>query len=81
MLETITVLEGYVPRFFTGSKYSYFEDTYYGHRHENKDLKSKPDLSQEVMDKLKTDLALEFEFYEFCQQRLYQQHQKLSSIL
>ena len=45
----------------------------YGRRHENRYIKSKPELSAQVLAKLRDQLANEYDLYDFCQQRLYHQ--------
>lgn len=76
MKKTLQVLENYVPRFFSGASQAYY-DARYARRHENSDIKAKPALSQQVLDKLKGSLSTEYELYHFCQQRLYHQYQKI----
>ena len=50
-------------------------DLGYGRRHENRYIKSKPALTQTVVNKLKDSLSNEYELYAFCKQRLYNQFQ------
>lgn len=75
MNQTLAVLERYIPRFFSGAQHTYY-DQGYARRHENKDIKNKPELTEPVLEKLKQSLASEYELYEFCQQRLYSQFQQ-----
>ncbi|XP_032789191.1 heparan sulfate 2-O-sulfotransferase 1 [Daphnia magna] len=75
MNETLHVLERYIPRFFSGSAKIYYSRGY-GRRHENRYIKSKPALSDQVLAKLRDSLSDEYELYEFCQQRLYHQYQQ-----
>ena len=52
----------------------------YGRRHENRYIKSKPALSEQVLEKLRDSLSDEYEIYYFCQQRLYNQYQQTINI-
>ena len=52
----------------------------YGRRHENRYIKSKPALSEQVLAKLRNSLSDEYELYEFCQQRLYHQYQQTINV-
>lgn len=51
----------------------------YARRHENRYIKSKPALSEQVLAKLRDSLSDEYELYDFCQQRLYHQYQQTIS--
>ena len=69
MDETLQVLESYVPAYFEGASKVYNE------KMSNKVNKNvhKPNVSNEIKNLVKANMTLEFEFYNFCRQRLFRQ--------
>lgn len=68
---TLSVLEGYIPKYFKDATKLY-------HEHSS-DLKKnmnnwKPAfIKEEVRNMVKKNFTMEYEFYHFCKQRLYNQ--------
>ncbi|KAH8408065.1 hypothetical protein KR222_008436, partial [Zaprionus bogoriensis] len=69
---TLTVLEHYVPRFFRGVTELYFETKYgFALSHYNH---WKPQISEHIKSIVRANFTMEYEFYNFCKQRLYRQY-------
>ncbi|EDW76763.1 uncharacterized protein Dwil_GK19566 [Drosophila willistoni] len=69
---TLTVLEGYVPRFFKGAF-----DEYYAMRRKLGNFNRnafRPTLNDKTRAILSQNLTREIEFYQFCRHRLYKQY-------
>lgn len=69
---TLSVLEGYIPRFFAGAK-----EEYYILRGELGDVNRnsfRPTLSDKARALLSRNLTREIEFYQFTRHRLYKQY-------
>ncbi|XP_017107588.2 heparan sulfate 2-O-sulfotransferase pipe isoform X3 [Drosophila bipectinata] len=69
---TLTVLEGYIPRFFAGAK-----DEYYKMRDEIGEVNKnqfRPSLSDRARAVLSKNLTREIELYQFIRHRLYKQY-------
>ena len=73
--KSLRVLEAYVPRFFRGAS-DFYRDQLGGLRM-NSNL-YKPRLSEEARVALAKNFTLEYEFYEFCKQRLEKQHELIN---
>uniref|UniRef100_A0A1I8M4Q8 Heparan sulfate 2-O-sulfotransferase pipe n=1 Tax=Musca domestica TaxID=7370 RepID=A0A1I8M4Q8_MUSDO len=73
---TLSVLEHYIPRFFTNAKTVYYEGRDRFSR-VNKNNVTRP-ISEETRMILSKNLTHEIEFYEFCKQRLYLQYNAIS---
>ena len=70
--KSLEVLEAYIPRYFAGAKAMYHNRVKFAF-HQNKNIyKRKP--VPEVRQLLKANFTVEYEFYEFCKQRLEKQH-------
>lgn len=68
---TLTVLEHYIPRFFTSASDIYWNEiTKFNKINRNA---FKPPVSEEVKDIVRANFTKEIEFYQFCRQRLHQQ--------
>lgn len=68
---TLTVLEGYIPRFFAGAK-----EEYYKMRHVLANFNKnqfRPTLSDRARAVLSKNLTREIELYQFIRHRLYKQ--------
>ncbi len=76
--KSLEVLESYIPAYFRNARKTYYNKVkkYF---HENKNsMKKKP--SRETINSLRRNFTLEFEFYQFCKQRLNLQHELLLSL-
>ncbi len=73
--KTLEVLEAYVPRFFRDAREVYTETMDKQKVNRNS---FKPEVSPEVRAELRRNLTLEFEFYNFCKQRLDLQYSLVS---
>ncbi|XP_026473237.1 heparan sulfate 2-O-sulfotransferase pipe [Ctenocephalides felis] len=68
---TLTVLEGYIPKFFKGASTVYYDKINKFHGI-NRNL-FKPTVSEEVKAIVRRNFTREMEFYQFCKQRLHKQ--------
>ena len=78
MNETLTVLEHYWPKYFKGALYAY---------HNVKEVTDfrmpnpyKLPVSEEVRSLVKANFTREYEFYEFCKQRLIRQYREIVNL-
>ncbi|CAG9088257.1 unnamed protein product [Plutella xylostella] len=71
MNSTLTALERYIPRFFTGAAKLYWEQLNTFNRINRNAFK--PPVSEAVKDIVRANFTREIEFYEFCKQRLHLQ--------
>ena len=69
MVETLQVLESHVPAYFEGALQVYYEKMSKKINHNV----HKPNVSNDTKDLLKANMTLEFEFYNFCRQKLFRQ--------
>eukprot|EP00095_Tigriopus_kingsejongensis_P010557 snap_masked-scaffold421_size176100-processed-gene-0.2 protein:Tk10557 transcript:snap_masked-scaffold421_size176100-processed-gene-0.2-mRNA-1 annotation:"heparan sulfate 2-o-sulfotransferase pipe" len=75
MDKSMTVLEHFLPRFFTGVKEVYSKNKqYWSNVNKNK---FRPEVSGYVRDLVKRNMTREIEFYEYCKQRLHKQYLSL----
>ncbi|XP_011183240.2 heparan sulfate 2-O-sulfotransferase pipe isoform X5 [Zeugodacus cucurbitae] len=75
---TLTVLEHYIPKFFSGATEIYYQAKNRLHQVNRNSIK--PSVSQEVREILHKNLTNEIEFYNFCKQRLYKQYIAIKSL-
>ena len=73
MNETLAVLEKKLPHFFANASQRY--DINFQH-HNNRNKMKKP-TAKEILEKIKPKFSHEYEFYQFCKQRLLQQYQDI----
>ncbi|XP_037718596.1 heparan sulfate 2-O-sulfotransferase pipe-like isoform X3 [Drosophila subpulchrella] len=69
---TLSVLEGYIPRFFSGAK-----DEYYALKSQLRDVNRnmfRPSISDKARTILSQNLTREIELYQFIKHRLYKQY-------
>jgi len=69
---TLSVLEGYIPRFFSGAK-----DEYYALKSKLRDVNRnmfRPTISDKARTILSQNLTREIELYQFVKHRLYKQY-------
>ena len=69
MSDTLKVLDSFVPAYFNGALQTYNEKM--GNKI-NQNI-HKPKVSNEIKKLVKANMTLEFEFYNFCRQRLFRQ--------
>lgn len=69
---TLTVLEKYVPRFFSGASSVYFNEVNVLQKINKNNFK--PPVSEEIKNLVRRNFTKEIEFYQFCKQRLYKQY-------
>ena len=72
MDKSLLVLEKFVPAFFKNAHKEYYAMREKEKGQVNKNI-FKPKVPEEVKNYVKTKMSKEFEFYKFCQQRLYKQ--------
>lgn len=72
MNKTLSVLDGYVPRFFKGVKDVYWNEVQQFTKI-NRNI-YKPKVEEKVKDIVRKNFTRELEFYEFCRQRLHLQY-------
>ncbi|XP_969659.3 heparan sulfate 2-O-sulfotransferase pipe [Tribolium castaneum] len=72
---TLTVLEKYIPRFFTGA-YEIYWNEISRFNPINKNA-FKPPVSETVKNIVRQNFTKEIEFYQFCKQRLHKQYSAL----
>ena len=70
MEDTLRVLEQYVPDFFDGALKVYQASP---KKKTNQNM-LKPQVSRTIKQLLAKNMTYEFDFYEFCRQRLYKQY-------
>ncbi|XP_054086196.1 heparan sulfate 2-O-sulfotransferase pipe-like [Zeugodacus cucurbitae] len=77
---TLEVLEHYIPRFFRGATKLYFDV-------ENGMISTpmnanpwKPTISTHIKELIRKNFTREYEFYNFCKQRLYKQYYALKKL-
>lgn len=68
---TLNVLEHYIPRYFKGATKIYHENI--GDSKKNMNGWKPAVIKDEVREILKKNFTMEYEFYHFCKQRLYNQ--------
>ena len=72
---TFTAMERYVPRFFNGIGSTY-QDSKEGTKNKNYNP-NKKQITEHLRRTLQHKFSNDFEFYDFCKQRLYKQINKL----
>ena len=70
--KSLEVLENYVPRYFANARKTH-NSMYIQWRHRNKNI-YKPKTPKYIKEALKANFTAEYEFYEFCKQRLEKQY-------
>ncbi len=70
---SLEVMENYVPRFFKDARQVYARLRKNQKRVTNFN-KFKPHVTQWAKDFVRANFSVEYEFYEFCKQRLLRQH-------
>lgn len=68
---TLSVLEGYIPKYFKGATKIYYKNMH-GYR-KNANGWKPAEIRKEVREIVKKNFTMEYEFYHFCKQRLYNQ--------
>ncbi len=68
---SLEVMEKYIPRFFSGARDVHKQMKAMQQFNKNK---FKPKVAKWAKDMLRTNFSVEFEFYEFCKQRLLRQY-------
>ncbi|EDW76757.2 uncharacterized protein Dwil_GK19619, partial [Drosophila willistoni] len=69
---TLTVLEKYVPKYFNHARFIYkLNKTSIKNRNRNN---RKPKVDADVREMVRRNFTYEYEFYNFCKQRLYKQY-------
>ena len=71
---TLKVLEAKMPQYFKGAFEEYYTKGVMSKRNVNHDKKS---VSTDTVRILKKNLTNEYEFYDFCKQRLERQYQSI----
>ncbi|XP_050702583.1 heparan sulfate 2-O-sulfotransferase pipe-like isoform X2 [Eriocheir sinensis] len=74
--KTLAVMEGYVPRFFSGATQLYYEHIHPSKTRRNENF-YRPSVEAEAVKFLRKGFELEYEFYEFVKQRLDHQYRAL----
>ncbi|XP_046396684.1 heparan sulfate 2-O-sulfotransferase pipe [Ischnura elegans] len=70
--KTLAVLEGYIPRFFSGAQRVHIDQmSHFPHINRNP---FKPPVREEVKNIVRRNFTREIDFYEFCKQRLHRQY-------
>ncbi|XP_059219907.1 heparan sulfate 2-O-sulfotransferase pipe-like isoform X1 [Stomoxys calcitrans] len=69
---TLTVLENYIPRYFSGAAHEYYKAE--NRLHKTNRNSFRPPVTDEARRVLSRNLTHEIEFYHFCKQRLYKQY-------
>lgn len=69
---TLSVLEKYVPKFFSGAPSVYFNEVNLLQKINKNNFK--PPVSEEIKELVRRNFTREIEFYQFCKQRLYKQY-------
>ncbi|XP_036336969.1 heparan sulfate 2-O-sulfotransferase pipe-like [Rhagoletis pomonella] len=73
---TLTVFESYIPRFFNGAKLLFDIHTdKITNRNKNR---RKPKIDPDVKEMMRRNFTNEYDFYNFCKQRLYKQYLALN---
>ena len=75
--QTLHVLEQILPQYFKGATEAFYNPVFKMDRFSNVDKKP---VRDEVKAIVRSKLAHEVEFYEFCKERLSKQYQNVSSI-
>ena len=70
--KTLTVLENYLPRFFTGVRDIYNKNKAYWKSINRNNVRPKVDPG--VRRAVASNMTVETEFYEYCKQRLHKQY-------
>ncbi|XP_071454367.1 uronyl 2-sulfotransferase homolog pip [Hetaerina americana] len=70
--KTLAVLEGYVPRFFSGAQQVHSHQM--SHFPQINRNPFKPPVREEIKDIVRRNFTREIDFYEFCKQRLHRQY-------
>ena len=70
----MTLFENYIPGFFSGAS------SYYSSKKLRKNRNKHPVQSESVLQKLRSELRLDIELYEFVKQRFYAQINHINSI-
>lgn len=68
---TLSVLEGYIPKYFKDATQIYHENI--GDFKKNMNGWKPSVIKEEVRNMVKKNFTMEYEFYHFCKQRLYNQ--------
>ena len=71
--KTLSVMENFMPQYFRGASEAYKHHGTSG-RAENK---FKPSVSEEIKAMVRANFSREFEFYDFCKQRLFKQYDSI----
>lgn len=76
--ETLAVLEHHLPFYFTGVADMFYKELLVPKR--NKNLERPRQLAQDVRDRLRANLTLEYELYDFARQRLLHQFAAITNL-
>ncbi|XP_029408848.1 heparan sulfate 2-O-sulfotransferase pipe isoform X4 [Bactrocera dorsalis] len=73
---TLTVLENYIPLFFSGAKRVYYlnKESLENRNRNNR----KPYVAEDVKQMIRKNFTNEYDFYHFCKQRLFKQYLALN---
>ena len=75
--ETLTVLEEVMPQYFTGASNVDYTEGYKKEKFLNSKSPKPPRITEMAKSIMKANMTHEFEFYEFCVQRLQNQFDAL----
>ncbi|XP_017468081.1 PREDICTED: heparan sulfate 2-O-sulfotransferase pipe-like [Rhagoletis zephyria] len=77
---TLEVLEHYIPKFFRRATELYFDGENGLAATQNNANPWKPTISSHIKEMLRKNFTAEYEFYNFCKQRLYKQYFALQNM-